>query len=225
MKKVKKYRDNAQASVKKLGTHTLCSYRCQRLEKTGVAPEYWTRVCSPLGAQFAYTKLDTPISITPIRDIPNPLVSKTVSKLLNENYDFAPGNCYTNALLLADILNKAGVRVRCVDGYYNIYGEWFKHRFNELDGLFFDATTEVFAHTPLTLIKYQGVRLFECKELIAVAAAFSFLDNRPYYLFTTSTLPRNRQYYSLSDDIGNYHNEYCLDDNGVVCLNNKDITV
>ncbi len=210
--------DVARASINKGKTTNILAYSRQRLTNMGIPLEYMARVISPQGAFFSFEKRDTPVSITPIEEIPNLLVREMVSKLAKMGA-IEPGGCYGNALLLACRLNRAGVPVRCVEGYYNPYGHWCKHRFNEIDGLFFDATAELYANAPLSSIQYQSIRIYSFMELYAITAAFSFLKNKPFGLYTSSTLPYNPKYQNPLDEIGDYFNEYCLNDSGVVCKN------
>lgn len=220
MRKRNHFRDNAPMSVNGGKKNSVCGYHRQKLSKMGIAPEFMARVISPLGSQFTFEKLDKALSITPIKDIPNPIVKDIVSRLFYSG-ELRPNKCYSNALVVAIRLNEAGVSVQCVDGYYNIYGRWCKHRFNVLDGHFFDATAEFFIKTPLSLIEYHSMRLYSAQELYAISAAFSFLNKNPYRIYTMSTLPYNPLFCNPEDEIGECINEFCLDENGVIRMNDR----
>ena len=212
--------DDTQVSENGGKKNTVCVYHRKKLLKMGIAPEFMARVISPLGSQFTFEKLDKTVAITPIMDIPNPLVKEKVSMLFDSGR-LKPNNCYTNALIVAMCLNKAGVPVQCVDGYYNVYGRWCKHRFNVIDGLFFDATAECFINTPLSLIEYHSMRLYSAQELYAISAAFSFLNKDPYHIYTTSTLPYNPLFSNPFNEIGEFRNKFYLDENGVIRINDR----
>ncbi|MBQ1635902.1 MAG: hypothetical protein II102_04780 [Bacteroidales bacterium] len=192
----------------------VCTYHAQRFTKMGLPREYWGKVLSPLGQQFSFEKLETPICITPISQIANLKVREAIS-YLNDSDKIIPNDCYCNALKVCALLNNMGEPVRCVDGYYDTGFGWCKHRFNELKGVYFDATAEAYVDIPLHMIKYTAIRLFTYGEMLGVSSAFgSLYYGTPYRYITGSTLPYNPTYANPTDEISEYFNEYCLNDNG-----------
>jgi len=207
-------RDDAQTSQNKGKTRVL-TYTAQRFKKMGLPCEYWGRVLSPLGAHFSFETIETPITITPLSQIPNVEVQKVVA-LLAEKGSIQEQRCYRNAIIIARELGRMGIAVRCVEGYYNVCGRWCKHRFNEIGGLYFDATAEYFLPVSREYIRYLGVRLYSADELIGVSAAMGALVNStPYRFHICSTLPFNPSYEGGYDE----GNEYCLNNDGVLCKN------
>lgn len=214
--------NDAQVSINKGNTRIL-TYTAQRLKKMGIKREYWEKVLSPMGAHFSFETIETPISITPLAKIPIRKVQVVVEQLVARGI-LRANCCYFNAMAIAECLQKAGINVRCVDGYCfnSMSGCWHKHRFNEIGGLYFDATAEYFIRAPYD-IHYRGVRLFTGDELVGISAAFNTLangnSNYKYYCYYCSTLPYNA-FYESGD--GSYF-DYCIDNNGYLCKNGEDI--
>ncbi len=213
---IHKYQDDAQVSINKGKKPAVCSYHRQRFAKTGVSSEYWGRVLSPLGSQFSFTAVaDHRISITPIKDIPDSRITKTILTMQREGC-INPNECYVNSFLIALHLKKYNIDIQCVEGYYRTRNGWFRHRFNKYNGVYFDATGEFFVSTPLDEIEYHAYRLYSPDEILAISAAFSFLRNKPFKLHFSSTLQYDSRYFNTLDI--DEVNEYYLDDSGAVCI-------
>lgn len=210
-------RDDAQTS-QNMGKTRILTYTAQRFKRMGLPREYWDRALSPLGAHFSFERIETPITITPLSQIPNVRVREIVAQLAARGI-IEERQCYYNALVIAWNLKKMGISVRCVEGYFKVGGDgWQKHRFNEIGGLYFDATAEYFIHTPYDIL-YRGVRLYTESELSGISAAFNTLvGGKPFQYLVCSTLPYNA-FYESGDTSSN---EYCIDNDGVVCENRID---
>ena len=208
------YNNDVQVSVNK-GKTRILTYTAQRFKRMGLPREYWGRVLSPLGAHFNFETIETPITITPLAQIPNVKVQEVVAQLAARGI-IRKCQCYYNCMQIAHYLKKMGIAVRCVEGYYNAYGWWCKHRFNEIGGFYFDATAEYFISMPIEKILYCGERLYSVEELLGISAAMSALVNStPYRVHVCSTLPYNPSYEGGYDNI----NAYCLNHEGVLCKN------
>ncbi len=198
---------------------TICAYRRQRLAKVGVPISEMEKVCYPLEVRFQFELINTPVNITPIREMEQGGLIKQVVKTMVLHNAFGAGRCYWNALELARALGQVGLKVNCVDGYYYVRGGWHRHRFNEIDGVFFDATAEEFLSTPVQDITYKGVRLFSAQEMYVVSLAAGFLTNYPYQICTGSTLPFDEDYCSPADATEGFINEYYINDDGYMRRN------
>lgn len=193
------------------------SYRRAQLQKAGIPREYWASVLSPLGAYFPFIKIEGDTPITPVRELFNADKLDFIRTcIINESLE--SGYCYYNSAVISARFNKIGVHVRSVEGYYYLpqEGGWCKHRFNELNGKYFDIT-ELFPGKS-TVSQYKGIRIFEWDTLVAVSYAFASLENRSRYLFS-STLEYNPIFKNPRDEYGNFFNEHCLNDYGVICEN------
>ena len=170
------------------------NYTREQLKKTILPYEYWERVLSPEDSKFVFEVIDNkPITITPIKDIPVPQVRQCVDHLYQVGI-LKPQNCYENAVAIAIRLRQRGLTARCIDGYFRPVGsnEWLMHRFNEIQGFYFDATAELF-YSPFSKREYKGVRAFDALELVAVSVAFDNLCYKTYDYLFMSTLPYNEQ--------------------------------
>lgn len=193
------------------------SYRRTQLQKAGIPREYWASVVSPLGARFPFINIEGDTPITPVRELFNADKLNFIRAcILYESLE--SGYCYYNSTVISERFNEIGVPVRSVEGYYYLphKGGWCKHRFNELNGKYFDIN-ELFPGK-YSDSEYRGIRLFSGETLRAISWAFATLENRGRYLFS-STLEYNPLYSNPNDEYGDFFNEHCLNDYGVVCEN------
>jgi len=223
MKRKYNFRDNAQASENKGKITKVCAYRAQRLASVGVEQEDYVRAAFPIGQRFSYETLtDTSISITPVKDLPYPEMHKAIYKALDRGL-IVPSGCFMNAVYIARFLKNLGISgVRCVEGYYKTRYGWFLHRFNEYNGLYFDATGEFFSSTPLTEIEYRPVRIYTAQELLVYSVACSLEKDRCYNQYYCTSLPHKSQYDNPLDD---GYDVFYLDDEGLFCKQDKTIDI
>ena len=210
MKKSKQNNAYSGSKVNALG-----SYSRNRLIKLGINPADIKRVVYPFDTHFSFEPIDNPIEITPLSRLGNDRVKQTISTMYERGI-IEQCQCYRNALYIALNLQRLGISAKCVEGIYRVDGiHWRKHRFNEINGIYFDATAEYFLHKPISQIDYIGYRLYSPKELLVVSAAYGALDtNGTVSIITTSTLPYNPLYHS---EIG--FNDYYLNNNGYIQKN------